>query len=306
MKYSAHFLGRDGELSIEREGVRLGSRFLDFADVKALRPINHRVYIDQLSGEEVEISMLGFSFDGFWEELTGNFEKRSLEALFVTGQAVMRCDDGEYQLLSEQGRGIIVLMPDAICILPPTCRAIRIPLCFTKELRLEGYMLHITMLSGASYAVGRMGYDTLPFAERAQKAMDNVKKQRAQALSKLSVTAPFIEKGLFRTEDPEQYWLAAFGQGCCAVELFTGENAATYLYRFTEPRENFLLRLEEAMEAVGVNREIIYCPQETLDDNPLYRMGAARSEAVVFLRSKSTGRIIHSANHAQKLSEFLS
>lgn len=305
MKYSGQVSGRESTLSIEKEGIRIGSRFLDFAEVRSLRPVNHRVYIETLSGENIEISMLGFSFDGFWEELTDCFGKRSLESLFTQEQPVMRCDDGEYRIPGEQGRGVIVLLPDAICVLPPSYRAIRIPLCFTRQLSLENYMFSITMRSGTQYAVGRMGYDTMPFAERAQKAAEKVKKQRSQAVSKLKLQPPFTVTGLFRTNSPEQYWQAAFGPGCCAVELFTGENSATYLYRFEEPEEHFLMNLEEAMEAMGVNREIINLTAEQLAEKPLYRMSVERSEAVRFLRSKACGRLIHNASHEQRLAEFL-
>jgi len=305
MKYNGRVFGQDSILLIEKEGLQLGSRFLDFADVKALRQINHRIFIDTLSGEEIEISMLGFSYDGFWEELTDYFGKRSMEALFVEEQPIMRCEDGEYQIPGERGRGVIVLLPDAICILPPTCHAIRIPLCFTQELRLDGYLLYIIMLSGVCYVVGRMGYNTIPFAERAQKAAIDTKNKRTQALAKIEPKLPFTHRGLFRTERPDQYWMAAFGEGCCAVELFTEENTATYLYRFTESKEQFLLNLDEAMEAVGINREIIYLSQEQLNERPLYRMAVERSAAVSFLRSKAIGRLIHNESHEQRLSEFL-
>lgn len=305
MKYNGRVFGQDSILQIEKEGLRLGDRFLDFADVKALRPINHRIFVDTISSKEIEISMLGFSCDGFWEELTDCFGKRSMEALFVEEQPIMRCEDGEYQVPGERGRGVIILLPDAICILPPTKHAIRIPLCFTRQIRLDGYLLYITLLSGACYVVGRMGYDTIPFAERAQKAAIDTKNKRAQALAKLDLKPPFTHSGLFRTERPDQYWMAAFGEGCCAVELFTEEDTATYLYRFAESKEQFLLNLEEAMEAVGINREIIYFSQEQLNEKPLYRMAVERCAAVSFLRSKSSGRLIHNVSHEQRLSEFL-
>lgn len=304
MKYTGRALGQDTELSIEREGLRMGKRFLDYADFKAIRPINHRVFIDTPSGDTVEVSMLGFAYDGFLEELTGCFCKRSMEALFADESPIMRCE-GEYQLPGESGRGIITLLPDAICILPMTDRAIRIPLCFTRELRLEGYLLHIMMMSGAHYTVGRMGYDTKPFAERAQKAMDMTKAKRKKALAGVKPSPPFTYSGLFRTEQPELYWTAALGDGCCAIELFTGDDSATYLYRFTEPREVFLGSLNEAMEAMGVNREIIFISPEKLSEKPLYRMAVDRSEAVRYLRSKSAGRLIHNATHEQRLKEFL-
>ena len=111
MNYNAHALGGEAQLSVEREGLRIGSRFVDFADVAALRPINHRVLVDTISGETIEISMLGFSYDGFWEELTGCFGKRSLEALFVEEEQLMLCD-GEYALPGESGRAALKQMID--------------------------------------------------------------------------------------------------------------------------------------------------------------------------------------------------
>ena len=303
MKYRGCAGGAETELSVERDGLRLGKDFLDYADVAALRPVNHRVLIDTLSGERLEISMLGFSFDGFWEELTDCFGKRSLEALFVEEQQLMRCE-GEYELPGERGRGVIALYPDAVCILPPSSAAIRLPLCFAERIALDGYRLTIALRSGASYAVGKMGYDTKPFAERALRQSELVKKQRAAALQPLPVTAPFGEKGLFRTQT-DSYWNAGFGAGVCALEFFPQEDTATYLYRFTEPREVFLGKLEEATEATGVHRELIYLPDEKIAEKPLYRMAVARSEAVRFLCARSAGRLIHSANHAQRLVEFL-
>lgn len=304
MQYNGQVLGKDTQLSIEKEGLRMGSRFLNYADFKAIRPINHRVYIETLGGETVEISMLGFSYDGFWEELSGCFADRSMQALFAEEEVIMRCE-GDYQIGGEKGRGIVVLLSDAVCILPPTCRAVRIPLCFTHEIRLEGYSLRFVTESGVSYSVGRMGYDTLPFAERAQKAADLTKKRRAQALKQIKPAPPYNHCGLFRTEQEGLYWLAATGAGRCAIELFTGDDAATYLYEFTEPQEVFLRNADEAMEAVGVHREIIYLEQDKLNENPLYRMSVARSEAVRYLRSKSCGRLIHNATHEQRLADFL-
>ena len=304
MIYSGCVFGHDAELSIEKEGIRLGDKFVDYADFKAIRPINHRVMIDTLGGGTIEVSMLGFSYDGFLEELTGCFAERSMEALFAKEQVIMRCE-GEYKLPGESGRGTIVLLPDAVCVLPPTVRAIRIPLCFTRDITLNGYMLDITMRSGECYTVGRMGYDTKPFAERTVEAAERTKEQRARAIAGLKVDEPFNRCGLFRTQQPELYWLAAVGGGRCAIELFTGDDAATYLYSYEETDEGFTRNLEEAMEAVGVNREIIYIAQEKLDSEPLYRMAVQRSEAVRYLRGRSNGRLIHNASHAQKLREYL-
>ncbi len=315
MKYKGSVFGSDAELSIEREGIRLGKRFLDYSEVKYLRPINHRIIIETLSGESLEISMLGFSFDGFWEELIDCFGKRSLESLFVDEESIMICE-GEYivpvespeerKISLESGRAKIALFPDSVCILPQTVHAVRIPLSFTERIWLDGYQIHLILDSGTEYIVGKMGYDTKPFAERAENAAKSVKQKRSAVLSGHPVSEHFSEKGLFRTKDSEFFWNAAFGTGKCAVELFTGEDSATYLYQYSEPRDAFDAELQKAMEAVGTHREMIYMTDEQLADKPLYQMSIQRTPAVRYLRKRSAGRLIHNANHSQKLREFLS
>ncbi|MBR2742815.1 MAG: hypothetical protein IKD89_04415 [Clostridia bacterium] len=304
MIYEGRAQGRDTKITLEREGLRFGGRFVDFADVERISPVNHRVYIDLCSGERLEISMLGFSYDGFFEELCELYGKRSLEALFIEEPLVM-LSEGEYETPAERGRAKIALYGDSVCILPQTANAVRIPLCFAREIALDGYMLHITLEPGRRFSVGRMGYDTKPFAERAEKAAGAVKAARKRALDAVAISQPFTHKGLFRTAKADHYWLAAVGRGVCALELFAGEDAATYLYRFGESADEFLLKLGEAMEAMGENREIIYFSKEQLDAKPLYRMAVRRCEAVSFLRARSAGRLIHSQSHGERLKEFL-
>ena len=304
MTYRGCAQGRETQLSVEREGLRLGGRFLDYAEFQALTPLNHRILLDLLSGERIEISMLGFSYDGFWEELSGCFAARSLEALFVEGAPLMSCE-GDYQLPGDAGRGQIQLYPDAVCILPPNAHAVRLPLCFTEGIALEGYQIRFTLFDGTVYAVGRMGYDTKPFAERACQNMERTKKERAALLAGVPQKPLFPYAGLFRTTQRELSWNAAFGVGSCAVELETGDAAATYLYRFDEAQAVFTRRLELAMEAMGPHREIIYMSDEQLAQKPLYRMAVARCPAVSYLRAHTAGRLIHNQSHAERLQVFL-
>ena len=304
MNYRGCALGGETQLSIEREGLRIGSRFIDYAEFRALVPLNHRVIVDLLSGERIEISMLGFSYDGFWEELSGAFAARSLEALFVEGAPLMSCE-GEYQLPGDSGRGKIELYPDAVVILPPNCFAVRIPLCFTDQILLDGYLIRLSLFDGTVYTVGRMGYDTTPFAERAIQCMGRTKKERSALLSCVCSRPDFPHPGLFRTTQRELSWNAAFAPGRCAVELETGDAAATYLYRYEEAQPVFTFRLELAMEAMGPHREIIWMSEEQLAQKPLCRMAVMRCPAVSYLRTHNAGRLIHSQNHGERLSAFL-
>ena len=304
MIYHACALGGDAELSVEREGMRIGSRFVDYADLRSIIPLNHRVVVELGSGERIEITMLGFSYDGFWEELSACFAARSLEALFVEGAPLMSCE-GEYQLPGDAGRGQIELYADAVCILPPNAHAVRLPLCFTEQIVLDGYLIRLTLFDGTVYTFGRMGYDTKPFAERACQSMERSKKERAALLAAVPQKPLFPHAGLFRTTQKELSWNAAFGPGCCAVELETGDAAATYLYRYTEAEPVFTHSLELAMEAMGPHREIIYMSDEQLAQKPLYRMAVARCPAVSYLRAHTAGRLIHNQSHAERLQVFL-
>lgn len=298
-------ISKDISVSVEKEGIRSDVIFTDYADVKKIRPVNHRVYLDMFDGSCVEISMLGFSYDGFWEELMQAFGRRSLESLFVEEEEIMRCE-GEYVLPGkcESGRGQIALFPDAVCILPQTSAAVRIPLCLAGSITMDGYMISVTLNSGRTYQAGKMGYDTKPFFERCVMHSDRTVREREAMISSCTAKEPFAYTGLFRTAQKEEHWAAAFGDGTCAVELYTKDDAATYLYRFSD-RTMFTMNLVEAMEAVGSHREIIFLPDEKIAEIPLYRMAVHRSEAVRFLRGCSAGRIIHNSAHEEKLAAFL-
>ena len=304
MKYSAQVSGQDAKIVIENTGIAVNDEFFDFADFLRIYPNNHNIHLELLSGRKLVISMLGFSFDGFWDELQKTYENRCLSSMFIEEQVVMRCE-GEYSLPTEAGRCSIVLYPDSICILPPSDKSVRLAFSQIKELSVSGYTMSVSMLSGKTYTVGRMGYDTMPFFERADHLWKKNNLERTRIIQTLHVEPPYTVSGIFRTYHPEHYWVAAVTDRKCALELYTGEDAATYLYEFEEPKNVFLQNLIEALEAMSTNREIIYISNEALSANPLYRMAAARCYAVVFLRSKFTGRLVHNEKHSQRLQEFL-
>ena len=76
MKYNGQVSGNETVIVIEKEGIRFNDKLLDYADVESILPINHRIRIRTFSQGELEISMLGFSYDGFWEELMDCFESK--------------------------------------------------------------------------------------------------------------------------------------------------------------------------------------------------------------------------------------
>ena len=301
-EYSGAVNGIDSNITVEREGLRHSGGFVDFSAIKALRPVSHKVYIERSNTTE-EIGMLGFSYDGFWEELLGAFGDRSLEALFTEENPIMKCE-GEFSFSGESGRALIMLFSDSVCILPQTENARRIPLCFTENIDIDGYIMHLTLDTGEEYSVGKMGYDTKPFFERTQSAAKKIRETRKEKLAALTQKPPFEKILLLRTQSTD-YLGTIVKNGRCAVELFTDEDTATYLYSFDESEDVFLKKLSHAMEAMGKKREIIFLPEEKITENPLYKMAVVRTPAVSFLRSRCTGRLVHSSRWEEKLLEFI-
>ena len=302
MKYQIESGGTPLTISLDKTCIQLGQQTIDYADVLKLRPINNKIYIDTINGT-VEIAMLGHSFDGFWEELTRLYGNRSLEALYTKDPVIMTCE-GEYQIGDEAGHAIVMLFPDSVCILPPTRTARRIALAFAETVTMEEYTIHIAMDSGEKYSVGKMGHNTMPFFERLQNCRDDTIRSRQIKLDALSPSDPFQTCGLFRN-DSDEHWEAAFGNGTCALELFSEENAATYIYIFSCHVDKFFRILTHSLEAMGINREIIFIDDEKLCENSLYRMAIERTPAVRELRSYFSERLIHNQNWESKLKNYL-
>jgi hypothetical protein len=107
------------------------------------------------------------------------------------------------------------------------------------------------------------------------------------------------------TAPPEQYllWLIAPSpdKRCAAVE-FAEADTATFVYRTDSNLDSFAKQVNRALEAISFKREAIYLSDEELrmPENTDYYMGAKRTAALQFVRSKLTGRIIHSGMETWK------
>ncbi len=96
----------------------------------------------------------------------------------------------------------------------------------------------------------------------------------------------------------------------CAVE-FAGEDsdaAATFVYRYEQPWEEFALKLNMALEAIHFKRQIIALSDEDLAlvEHTDARMAVQRNDSLQMVRSSFVGRAIHSSEQAwkEKVSEL--
>lgn len=317
----------NARLAITPEGIRTaqGNAFaLSFADLMDMRLLNYRIRLFLRDGE-AEISQLGYQTEDFFEQVWLAYAAKSRASLFVDGKALM-CSEGDYAYSEQSGQahGIAKLevFPDCVCVHPHDVGARRIPLCFVDDCHREGFSLTLALDTGERYRLARLGRDTDPFFDRIVSCRKSFRarwqnahtslvreldarlgdaRERYAALRRY---ASKVEVGLFSADD-EGFWMAAVAPGRAAIELVTGEDTATYLYRHATADDEFVLRLRHAMEAVRTNRRVIFLDDDEVDRTPLYRMSIDRSAHVRFLRSCSVGRLIHTKNWEGRLATFL-
>lgn len=317
--------GGDAAVYIGAEGLEIGCASenisLNYAELKSFGLLNYKLTLNTTGGE-LALSKMGHDTEGFYKELSAAYNARAQESLFAKGAGVMDAE-GDYACADEggtaSGTAVMRLLSDCILLLPSDAGARRIPLCFTERMEREDYRIDLTLDTGEKYSMSRMGRDTIPLFEKGLKCREAVKQSWEQAMreveGKTDELSPARDAflhicgqtgvilGLFEPNS-EIFWMAGVKGGCAAVELFAGEKAATFLYRFDEADMLFPARLRHAMEAMGTNREVINLEDDALKDYPLYRMSIERSPHLTFLRRHSAGRLIHTEGWNRRLEEF--
>lgn len=320
----------DGVVHIGEESLHLscesGSSDIYYADILDFRLINYHLFI-YLEGETVELSWLGRETEDFFERVWAAINAQAEKALFAEGKPLI-CVEGDYVYLESQanapnakGKAKIILHSDCVCIHPHNYSSRRIPLCFVRDVAVNGYEITIKLDTNDSYTIARLGHDTDPFMRRFNECLSDSKAKWVDAHNELNanLTARLLDRvcsyetmtslgvkvisGLFSPGD-EGFYIAAIGANRAAVELIIGESAATYLYEYPVSPSTFEQSLRHAMEAVNSNREVIYADECILPDKPLFRMAIKYSRHVSFLRNHMCGKLIHNNTWNDKIKEF--
>ena len=294
---------------------------VNYADLKDIRLLDYRLLLTTASGE-IRLSELGRDTESIFENLWIAYMERSKEALFAEGSPLYE-GVGDYtfteQGVTQHGIAKVELLPDALLLCPHDNLARRIPLCFALEPVEEDYGITVTLDTGDTYRICRIGRDTQAVLEKMCKARKAVSQRWQQAHRELSSQLDerlgerqhnydhirdcgcTMLSGLYRL-DGDGFWFAGLKNGRAAVELVTPEQTATYLYAYETGDRAFEYALRHAMESVGLHREVIFAD---LSDKPLYQMTVERSYHLRFLRDHNVKRIIHNAAWDKNLSDFL-
>jgi hypothetical protein len=111
----------------------------------------------------MSVSRMGRDTDVLCQKLWDAYNERTLRAFFVQ-EAPMFETEGEYRYDDDGGRAggtaRIMLFSNCLCILPQNSGARRIPLCFMAEPVLLNYTVKMTLDTGETYEVIRLGNNT--------------------------------------------------------------------------------------------------------------------------------------------------
>jgi hypothetical protein len=140
----------------ERAGESL---VIPYADIDGFSVQNYRLLINAET-YSVMISQMGRDTDVLCELLWDAYNARTLKAFFIHSEPQFEAQ-GEYRYADDggqsQGVAKIKLYDNCLCILPPSSDARRVPLCFMAEPVMSNYAVKMTLDTGETYEVIRLG-----------------------------------------------------------------------------------------------------------------------------------------------------
>jgi hypothetical protein len=160
----------EAKLSIDKSSLIISTLFdtlaVPFAEMNVLELRDYAVLI-RTDGGEYSFSRMGTWCQPFYEALLGAYNEAVLRALFVSGEPELVAK-GEYRYTESHGTANgsapARVYANSMVILPPDLGARRVPLCFTTTVQESGYELTLTVDTGESYTLAKLGFDTAPFA----------------------------------------------------------------------------------------------------------------------------------------------
>ncbi len=163
---------------------------IPYSGIDAFFAENYRLII--VTGQErLQISQMGRDLDSLYLKLWEFYNARTLRALFVSGQPMFEAE-GEYAYSDDGGKGQgiakISLFDNCLCLLPPCSEARRIPLCFMNEPSFENFTISMSLDTGETYRVMRLGNRTQRLNELIRENMRIIHENAIDAVKRLDGT----------------------------------------------------------------------------------------------------------------------
>ncbi len=160
---------------------------IPYADISSFETVNHQLIVQTAHGP-IKASKLGAKLTPFFVEFYEKYNEKVLKALFIDEKPMLETkgdfyyrDDGG----ASQGKARIMLFERCLCILPPNDGARRIALCFVRAVNRGDYRHTLTLDTGETYELARLGYDTDPFDNKLNQRLYAIRQNAVQATLKI-------------------------------------------------------------------------------------------------------------------------
>lgn len=221
-----------------------------YADIESFSVQNYRLLINTETFSLV-VSQMGRDTDVLYEKLWDAYNARTLKAFFVQGDPQFNAR-GEYKYSDDSGhsQGVakIKLYENCLCILPPSSDARRIPLCFMAEPVMMNFMIRMTLDTGETYEVIRLGDHTKRLFELINNNIMTIHNNAVAAVKSIDGT-------LNARQSSDIAWLVPDGAAAQMAEL---NNIAPSFITASEAR----VAASRAADTYNFFKEI--CPTENL------------------------------------------
>ncbi|NLO46693.1 MAG: hypothetical protein GX111_00005 [Clostridiales bacterium] len=213
---------------------------IPFSGIDAFYVQNYKLIV--VAGQErVEIAQMGRDTDVLYAKLWDSYNARTLKAFFVSGQPMFETQ-GEYAYSDDggaaQGIAKISLFDNCLCLLPPCSDARRIPLCFMSKPVIERFMITMTLDTGETYQVMRLGSHTQRLFELICDNIQRIRENAVAAVKRLDGTlsesgaaqlARLMPDGAAAQLD-RLYGIAPSFVSACQREISNSRAADTFMY----------------------------------------------------------------------------
>jgi hypothetical protein len=170
-------LSGDATVSIGQDGLSVQTPFdavdIPFAAIVGVEVADYQVRIMTDSGPYA-FGRLGRAMDGFRAAVDEGLRSRVITAFGLSGEPIMSAA-GDFSFIEADdeahGHGPVLLFDTSVCLLPPTRRARRIPLCFVTGLDARDFGMTLHLGPHQRYAVRKMGRDAAPFLHRLESQL---------------------------------------------------------------------------------------------------------------------------------------
>lgn len=176
-----------------------------YTDIISIEIANYKLIV-KAEQNTLAIAQLGFQLTPAFEQLYKKYNAKVLKAFFIDESPLLEIN-GEYRYSDDsgaaEGTAAIKLYKRCLCILPPNDGGRRIPLCFVRSIDKGNYQIKLTLDTGETYELLRLGWETESFESKLNECMKTIRQNAMDAANAVDPTLGAMQSSQIAKLMPE-------------------------------------------------------------------------------------------------------